>query len=207
MLEAAGYGVIVPPKPVCCGLTWVSTGQLGIARRVLTRTLDVLEPALDAGLPVVGLEPSCTALFRTDLTELLPDDPRARRLADATRTFAETLEGWAPPAPVGKDALVQMHCHQHAGLGFGPDRELMARAGIAAEVPDSGCCGLAGNFGFEKGHYEVSKACGERVILPAVRSTPSESLVLADGFSCRTQIEQGTGRHALHLAEALRLAL
>ena len=207
VLEAAGYGVIVPPKPVCCGLTWVSTGQLGIARRVLTRTLDVLEPALDAGLPVVGLEPSCTALFRTDLTELLPDDPRARRLADATRTFAETLEGWAPPAPVGKDALVQMHCHQHAGLGFGPDRELMARAGIAAEVPDSGCCGLAGNFGFEKGHYEVSKACGERVILPAVRSTPSESLVLADGFSCRTQIEQGTGRHALHLAEALRLAL
>lgn len=109
---------------------------------------------------------------------------------------------------MGRDALVQTHCHHHAVLGFEADVELMRRAGINAEIPDSGCCGLAGNFGFEAGYYKVSMACAERVLLPAVRDAAPDTLILADGFSCRTQIEQaGTGRQALHLAEALRLGM
>jgi Fe-S oxidoreductase len=123
-------------------------------------------------------------------------------------TFAELLarSDWEPP-DVGADALVQTHCHQHAVLGFDADRALMKKAGINADVPDSGCCGLAGNFGFERGHYEVSRAVGERVLLPAVRDAAPTTAVIADGFSCRTQIAQGTPRRAVHLAEVLAAAL
>jgi Fe-S oxidoreductase len=210
VLEDAGFEVVLPAGSVCCGLTWVSTGQLEVARRVLRRTLKVLEPELAAGTPVIGLEPSCAAMLRHDAPDLLADDPRAARLAEATRTLGEALQELAPdwtPAQVGKDALVQVHCHQHAVMGFDADRELMAAAGIEATVPDSGCCGLAGNFGFEQGHYEVSRAAGERVILPAVRAARADTEILADGFSCRTQIEQGTDRRARHLAELLADAL
>jgi FAD/FMN-containing dehydrogenase/Fe-S oxidoreductase len=210
VLEDAGFEVVLPAGSVCCGLTWVSTGQLEVARRVLRRTLKVLEPELAAGTPVIGLEPSCAAMLRHDAPDLLADDPRAARLAEATRTLGEALQELAPdwtPPQVGKDALVQVHCHQHAVMGFDADRELMAAAGIEATVPDSGCCGLAGNFGFEQGHYEVSRAAGERVILPAVRAARADTEILADGFSCRTQIEQGTDRRARHLAELLADAL
>jgi Fe-S oxidoreductase len=212
VLEAAGWRVTVPAGPVCCGLTWISTGQLGVARWVLRRTLDTLRPYLDAGVPVVGLEPSCTAVLRNDARDLFPDDPDVQRLGDQTRTLAELLHDrtpdWQPPARPGR-AIVQTHCHQHAILGTDADAAVLARIGVDAQFLDSGCCGLAGNFGFEQGHYDVSVACAERVLLPAVRDAPEETVVLADGFSCRTQIDQGDahGRRAMHLAELLRAGL
>jgi FAD/FMN-containing dehydrogenase/Fe-S oxidoreductase len=212
VLENAGFRVAVPTRPVCCGLTWISTGQLPLAEKVLHRTLDVLRPYLEAGTPVIGLEPSCTAVFRSDAPELMPNDQDVQRLAGQVRTFAEHLvhhapDGWQPPRPA-RPATVQTHCHQHAVMKFDADRELMRRAGLDADVLDEGCCGLAGNFGFERGHHEVSMTVAEQGVLPAVRHASADSLVLSDGFSCRTQIEQGgTGRRALHLAEALALAL
>lgn len=204
VLEAAGYEVVLPAKPVCCGLTWISTGQLTTARRVLNRSLRVLAPHLEAGTPIVGLEPSCTAALRHDAPALIADNPLAASAAANTRTFSELLaeSGWQPPH-VGGTAYVQPHCHQHAVLGFDADRKLMAAAGIEAGLADPGCCGLAGNFGFERDHYEISQAVGERTLLPTVRSLPETTTVLADGFSCRTQIAQATPRHARHLAQLL----
>lgn len=206
VLEAAGFEVVLPPGNVCCGLTWISTGQLNTARRVLRRSLLRLQPLLEEGLPVVGLEPSCTAVFRHEATTLLADDDRAQRMKDSVHTLSEFLSthapAWRPPA-LDQSALVQRHCHQYAVMGFGPDAALMAAAGLDAEVLDAGCCGLAGNFGFERGHFEVARAAGERVLLPAVRAAEPSTVVVADGFSCRTQIAHGAGRRAKHLAELL----
>ena len=234
VLEAAGLRVALPPtrrprRPlarsgaessapfllparrarVCCGLTYVSTGQLDRARAVLRRTLDLLEPVLRAGVPVVVLEPSCAAALRTDLPELLHDDPRAARLAAAVLTFAEALERhaprWTPPA-VDRPVAGQTHCHQHAVLGDAPDRRLRESAGLTGEL-SGGCCGLAGNFGFEKGHFEVSRACAEDQLLPSIRKAAPDTVVLADGYSCRTQLEQLGGVKGRHLAEVLAEAL
>ncbi|MBL1081903.1 FAD-binding oxidoreductase [Streptomyces actinomycinicus] len=234
VLEAAGLRVALPPTllpgrgaigdgrttaatalltarraRVCCGLTYISTGQLDRARAVLRRTLDLMEPVLRAGAPVVVLEPSCAAALRTDLPELLHDDPRAARLSAAVLTFAEALErhapDWTPPA-VDRPVAGQTHCHQHAVLGDAPDRRLRTAAGLTGEL-SGGCCGLAGNFGFEKGHFEVSRACAEDQLLPAVRTAPQDAVVLADGFSCRTQLEQLAGVPGRHLAEVLAEAL
>ncbi|MFB7358351.1 FAD-binding and (Fe-S)-binding domain-containing protein [Streptomyces gardneri] len=202
VLEDAGLGVVLPPGRVCCGLTYVSTGRLGAARKVMRRTLDVVG---GAGGPLVVLEPSCAATLRTDLPELLPDDPRAAGLASRVLTFAEALETLAPdwtPPRLDRPVTGQTHCHQHAVLGDGPDRRLRARAGLTGEL-SGGCCGLAGNFGFEPGHYEVSVACAEDQLLPALREAPEGSEVLADGFSCRTQIADLAGGRARHLAEVL----
>jgi Fe-S oxidoreductase len=201
----------VPRQPLCCGLTWISTGQLATARRVLRRTVNALAPYLRRGVKVVGLEPSCTAVFRSDARELMPGDRDVQRLADQAVTLAELLRqhtgGWQPPH-LGGQAIAQTHCHQHAIMGYDEDQALLRDAGIDLNVLDAGCCGLAGNFGFEAGHYDVSMACGERELLPAVRDAPADSLVLADGFSCRTQIEQGgTGRTPAHLAEVLAAGL
>ncbi len=233
VLEAAGLRVALPPTllpggrvgdarsrsalslpaarraRVCCGLTYLSTGQLDRARAVLTRTLDLLEPVLATDAPLVVLEPSCAATLRTDAPELLHDDPRAARLAARVLTFAETLERHAPdwtPPPVNRPVTGQTHCHQHAVLGEDPDRRLRAAAGLTGDLA-GGCCGLAGNFGFEEGHYEVSAACAEDRLLPAVREAPDEAVVLADGFSCRTQLEQLAGVRGRHLAEVLAVAL
>ncbi|MFD8502685.1 FAD-binding and (Fe-S)-binding domain-containing protein [Streptomyces sp. NPDC059687] len=227
VLEAAGLDVVLPPAVrtgqgwpagagpragrgrVCCGLTYVSTGQLDRARTVLRRTLDLMEPVLAAGLPVVVLEPSCAAALRTDLPELLHDDPRAARLASAVVTFAQALErlapGWTPPG-VNRPVVGQTHCHQHAVLGDAADRRLREAVGLTGEL-SGGCCGLAGDFGFTEGHFEVSKACAEDQLLPAVAAAPDGAVVLADGFSCRTQLEQLAGRSARHLAEVLAEAL
>ena len=208
VLEDAGFTVEVPARPVCCGLTWISTGQLGMARRMLARTLRVLRPALQAGTQVVVLEPSCAAVFRSDAAELLGSDD-ARLLAGQTRTLAEILTeaGWHTPArPVvgRRAAIAQVHCHQHAIMGFDADAKLLQACGVDLDVLDSGCCGLAGNFGFERGHYEVSAACAEHGLWPAVRDARPETAVLADGFSCRTQIQAGRlGREGTHLAELL----
>lgn len=207
VLEAAGFTVEVPRRTVCCGLTWISTGQLTTAKRVLRLTLTALRPALQAGTPVVVLEPSCAAVFRSDLPELLYGDEDAHRLADQTFTLgdllAERAPDWEPP-PVSAPAVVQQHCHQHAILGYTHERQLLDRARVDTDVLDAGCCGLAGNFGFEKGHYDVSVACAEDKLLPALRDADADALVLADGFSCRTQIRELAGdRRPMHFAQAL----
>jgi Fe-S oxidoreductase len=203
VLEAAGFEVRLPAGRVCCGLTWLSTGQLDTATRVARRTQRILAPAVEAGLPVVVLEPSCAAALRVDLPELLSDEA-SRQVADRVLTLAEFLDTeaghWAPPE-LGGQAVRQVHCHQHAVLGSDADERVLARLGVDTTTLASGCCGLAGNFGFERGHYEVSMAIGEQVLLPAVRAAHPDTLVLADGFSCRTQISQGAGREAVHLAE------
>ena len=205
VLEDAGYEVRLTEGSVCCGLTWISTGQLDGARRQLRRSLDALAPALDGGYPIVGLEPSCTAVLRSDAQELMPEDPRAAALAPATRTLAELLQatpGWVAPSLAGVTGVAQPHCHQHAIMGWGPDKALLAGAG-ASITSVGGCCGLAGNFGVEKGHYDVSVAVAENALLPAVRAAGPDEVVLADGFSCRTQLDQLADRDGIHLAQLL----
>jgi FAD/FMN-containing dehydrogenase/Fe-S oxidoreductase len=205
VLEDAGYQVRITGENVCCGLTWISTGQLDGARRQLRRSLRALGPALDAGIPVVGLEPSCTAALRRDAAELLPGDQRAAALGGVVKTLAELLaatEGWSPPDLSDVAGVAQPHCHQHAVLGWTADASLLRDAGAAVKAV-GGCCGLAGNFGVERGHYEVSVAVAETALLPAVRDAGAGATVLADGFSCRTQLEQLAGVPGTHLAELL----
>ena len=211
VLEEAGYRVELPDRPLCCGLTWISTGQLDTARRVLRRTVDRLASLVkaDGGLALVGLEPSCLAVLRRDALELLgADDPAAAAVARAASTLAEVLggtPGWRPPDLGGLAVVAQPHCHQHAVLGWAADRDLLARAGCQVTAV-GGCCGLAGNFGAERGHHDVSVAVAETALLPAVRAAGPDAVVLADGFSCRTQLDHLAGRHALHLAELLTSA-
>ncbi|MFH9618740.1 FAD-binding and (Fe-S)-binding domain-containing protein [Streptomyces pratensis] len=203
VLEAAGRTPVLPGRGVCCGLTYVSTGRLDAARAVMRRTLDRMGAA--PGAPVVVLEPSCAATLRTDLPELLPGDPRAAALAASVRTLAQYLEEYAPdwtPPRLDRRVAGQTHCHQHAVFGDAAERRLRERAGLTGEL-SGGCCGLAGNFGFEKGHRDVSVACAEDQLLPAVRAAAPGTELLADGFSCRTQLDQLTGRRARHLAEVL----
>jgi len=205
VLEAAGYAVQLTGQPVCCGLTWISTGQLDGARRQLRRSVAALESAVRAGTPIVGLEPSCTAVLRGEITELLPGDPRAAQVRAATRTLAELLAqtpGWTPPDLDGVAAVAQPHCHQHAVMGWREDAALLARAGANVDAV-GGCCGLAGNFGVERGHYEVSVAVAQTALLPAVRHAPPGAVVLADGFSCRTQLDQLAHVTGIHLAQLL----
>jgi Fe-S oxidoreductase len=175
------------------------------AGRYLNRVLAQLRDDIRDGTPVVGIEPSCVAVFKDELRKLLPHDEDATRLAKQTFHLGEFLGRHEPPPLPGK-ALLHGHCHQKATGGLDGTREVLERMGLEVDVPDSGCCGMAGSWGYEKGHYDVSIACGERVLFPAVRRADPETLVVADGFSCRSQIEAGTGREALHLAQVLRLA-
>jgi FAD/FMN-containing dehydrogenase/Fe-S oxidoreductase len=211
VLEAAGFEVRLPSRPLCCGRPLYDYGMLDLARRQLRQVIEHLRPQIRAGVPLVGIEPSCLAVFRDELRRVLPHDEDARRLAEQSFTLAELLAEHAPrfqPPRLRAKALVQRHCHHYAVMGFERDQELLERVGLEVEVLDSGCCGMAGSFGFERGdHDRVARAAGERVLLPRVREAPDDTLVLADGFSCRTQIEQGSGRRALHLAELLRLAM
>ncbi len=212
VLEDAGWRVEIPAEPVCCGLTWISTGQLGTAKRVLGEAVARLGAHVRAGGYVVGLEPSCTAVFRSDAVELFPDDQDVLRLRDHIVTLAELLTehtpGWEPPPLPGREVLAQVHCHQHAVLGWDADAALLASAGAKPEHLASGCCGLAGNFGFQPGHAGMSEALAERVLLPRLREADPAAVVLADGFSCRTQIHEldSGGREAMHLAELLAAA-
>ena len=208
MLEDAGFRVRLPPTGLCCGRPLYDQGMLRLARRQLRQILDALRPAISAGVPLVGLEPSCLAVFRDELGNLFPDDEDARRLARQSFTLAELLElhGYRPPPLQGR-AMVHGHCHHKAVIGFDADQALLRKLGLELEVLDSGCCGMAGAFGFERAHAELSRRIGELVLLPAVRSAPADALIVTDGFSCREQITQGTGRPALHLAEVLALAL
>lgn len=202
VLEAAGLSARVIDETACCGLTWVSTGQLDAARRIAGRTVATLAPYVASGTPVLGLEPSCLAALRSDLVELT-DDPRAADVATGVVTLAELLErhGWEPPDLTGVEVVAQPHCHQWSVLGWAADERLLTRAGArVTRVP--GCCGLAGNFGMERGHYETSVAVAETHLLPAVRSAP-DAVVLADGMSCRLQLDDLADVPAMHLAELL----
>jgi FAD/FMN-containing dehydrogenase/Fe-S oxidoreductase len=222
VLEAAGHRVTVAERPVCCGRPLYDHGLLDDATRGLRRLVDVLAPAAHGGVPIVGLEPSCVAALRDELPSLLTDDEDAAVVSGATRTLAEHLDaiGWVPPrAPAGTTALVHGHCHHEAVMGSQADARVLAAAGVDARALDAGCCGLAGSFGYRDGEpYEVSIAAGERVLLPAVREAPADTVLLADGHSCRTQVAhlQGEGgsegvgtagaagvRRPVHLAELL----
>lgn len=207
VLENAGFEVIVPTQALCCGRPLYDHGMLDLARRQLRQILDTLRPQIEAGVPVVGLEPSCVAVFRDELVNLFSRDPLARRLSAQTFTLAEFLEkhapDWQPPDLSGRKAILHGHCQQKAVMGMGHEEALLRRTGIELHIPDSGCCGMAGSFGFNKNHYEVSVAIGERVLLPVVRDADPETLILTDGFSCREQVSQLTPRKPLHLAELL----
>lgn len=215
VLEDAGYRVIVPDGEACCGLTWITTGQLDGARRRLEQLLTVLGPFAVNGVPIVGLEPSCTAVLRSDLLELFPDDPRAKAVAGGTHTLAELLTApepvgpgaaWTVPDLTGVTAVVQPHCHHYSVMGFRADEQLLRAAGADIRIA-AGCCGLAGNWGMEKGHYETSVAVAENSLLPALRELPSrpgsEHVLLADGFSCRTQAGDLADLDGIALAELL----
>jgi Fe-S oxidoreductase len=206
VLEAAGFSVRIPEQPVCCGLTWISTGQLDAARKQLRRSVEALAGAASEGVPIVGLEPSCTAVFRGEAAELLGRDaPGVSAVAEMTHTLAELLSrraGWQPPDLSEVRGVAQPHCHQHAVMGWEADREILRRAG-ASITAVGGCCGLAGNFGAERGHFDVSAAVAETALLPAVRAAGDEAVVLTDGFSCRTQLDHLAHRQGRHLAEVL----
>jgi Fe-S oxidoreductase len=203
VLEQAGYSVEIPSKRVCCGRPLYDWGFLDLAKKTLRKTLDVIEE----DLPVIGLEPSCVSVFRDELPSLFPNDPRAQKLAENAMTLSEFLarENVALPQ-LDRKAIAQAHCHHKAVMRFDSEETLLRSMGLDLTHPDSGCCGMAGAFGFEAKHYDLSMKIGERVILPMVREADAETLILANGFSCREQIEQATGRKTLHFAEVVKLA-
>jgi Fe-S oxidoreductase len=209
VLDAAGFALELPPAGLCCGRPLYDFGMLGMAKRALRRLLDALSEPIAVGVPVVVLEPSCASVLRDELHKLMPEDERAQRLVKQTVLLDELLDrhDWDPPQ-LARKALLHGHCHQKALMGIDGERDLLARAGVEVEVLNAGCCGMAGSFGYLEGDpYEVSVRAGERVLLPAVRSAPEDTVVVADGFSCRTQIKTGTGRRALHTAQVLALGL
>ena len=208
VLEDAGYLVEIPPRPLCCGRPLYDFGMLDLAKRLWRQTLDSLRPAIRAGVPLVGVEPSCVAAFRDELLGLFPNDDDARRLADQTFILSEFLERqrYQPP-PWEINAIVHAHCHHDAVMGMDAEIAVLKRMGADVRVLDSGCCGMAGSFGFAADHYDISMRIGERVLLPEVREAHPDEVLITDGFSCREQIESGAGRSARHLAEALRDAI
>jgi Fe-S oxidoreductase len=210
VLDAAGFDVEIPGRSLCCGRPLYDWGMLGPAKRLLREILVELHDAIADGVPVVVLEPSCLAVFRDELLGLFPADQDALRLSRQSYLLSEFLAKEAPDfAPrLEQDAIVHGHCHHKSLVGMTDEQHILDSAGVRYSEPESGCCGMAGAFGFERGeHYDVAMKVGERALLPAVREAGSETLLIADGFSCREQIEQSTGRHAMHLAEVLRLAL
>jgi Fe-S oxidoreductase len=203
--------VLLPARSVCCGRPLYDYGMLRLARRLLGQVLETLRPEIRAGTPVVVLEPSCAAVFRNELVNMLPHDEDAKRLARQTFTLGEFLArrvgDWEPPR-LERHALVHFHCHQRATSDTDCDQQVLGRLGLDTEVLETGCCGLAGSFGYEAGErYEVSVKAGEQVLLPRVRDASPYSLILSDGFSCRSQIEHGSDRSSLHLAQVVAMAL
>jgi FAD/FMN-containing dehydrogenase/Fe-S oxidoreductase len=211
VLEAAGFEVMVPTRSLCCGRPLFDFGMIHTAQKLLQKILDTLKDEIRAGTPVVGLEPSCVAVFREELCNLFPNNQDAKRLKQQTFTLAEFLEKKAPHyklPQLKQKALVHGHCHHKAIMKMNADTEALKKMGLEFEILDSGCCGMAGYFGYEKGdHYEVSMKAGERVLLPAIRKVDENTLIIADGFSCREQIEQGTKRKGMHLAQVIQMAL
>lgn len=209
VLKAAGFNVYVPQKHLCCGRPLYDFGMLDRAKSYLQRILQVLGPQIDAGLPIVVLEPSCASVFRDELANLFPENARADRLRRQTFLLSEFLAkapGYEPPQ-LSQKVLLHGHCHHKSVMKMNDEEALLRKMGVELKALDAGCCGMAGPFGFEKDKYAVSQAVGERVLLPAVRQAEPNTLVLSDGFSCREQIFQATGRQAVHLAELLQIAL
>jgi Fe-S oxidoreductase len=209
VLERAGWHVRIPPVPLCCGRALYEFGFLDRARAYLKRVMAVLDADIRAGTPIVGLEPACVSVFREELPNLFANDAQAKRLSRQVHLLSELLdrqgEAFQPP-PLQRRAVMQAHCHHKAVLKTDAQLRVLHKLGVDVEMLDSGCCGMAGSFGFERDKYEVSMRCAERVLLPAVRTAGEDTLILADGFSCREQIVQCTGRRALHIAQVLREA-
>jgi FAD/FMN-containing dehydrogenase/Fe-S oxidoreductase len=210
VLEAAGFQVIVPQVNLCCGRPLYDFGMLDRAQALLLQILDELSPEIEAGIPIVGLEPSCVAVFRDELLNLFPHDERAQALSRQTFLLSEFLEASAKNFPLprlDRKALLHGHCHHKSLMKMTAEEAVLHRLGVDFQSPAPGCCGMAGSFGFEHDKYDISMAIGELELLPAVRQAPPDWLIIADGFSCREQIAQGSPRHALHLAEVLQMAL
>ncbi|HTS76390.1 MAG TPA: FAD-linked oxidase C-terminal domain-containing protein [Bryobacteraceae bacterium] len=208
VLEDAGFRVIVPKAALCCGRPLYDYGFLDQAKDLLGEILHEMKEPIEAGIPMVGLEPSCLAVFRDEMTDLMPHDQDAQRLRDQSFTLAEFLEksSYKPPQ-LARKAVVHGHCHQKSIIGLKAEKKLFKAMGLDAEILDDGCCGMAGSFGFEEHKYDVSMKVYEHELGPRMDRTPASELILADGFSCKTQIEQATGRHPLHLAQLLQMAL
>ena len=206
-LEEAGWQVVMPTVHVCCGRPLYDYGFLDQAERYLHRVLDVLRDEIRAGTPVVGMEPSCLAVFKDELTKMLPHDDDAIRLSKNCYHFGEFFETFEVPVPhLGREALLWGHCHHRATGGVDSEQSVLERMGVKAESLTGGCCGVAGAWGFEKGKYEISVDCGDQALLPAVRDASPSTLVVANGFSCKTQIQDETKRCALHLGQVIRAA-
>ncbi|MDQ6735925.1 MAG: heterodisulfide reductase-related iron-sulfur binding cluster, partial [Nitrospirota bacterium] len=211
VLEACGFHVTIPQRALCCGRPLYDFGMLDLAQSMWRQILDTLHDDIEAGTPIVGLEPSCVAAFRDELLQLNPNLEDAKRLSSHMFTLSEFLDAQAPDIQLPtlhRPAIVHGHCHQKAVMGFQAETTILKRVGLEAKILDSGCCGMAGSFGFQPGdHYDVSLKVGEMVLLPAVRHASKETLVMADGFSCREQIAQTTDRQGLHLAQVLAMAI
>jgi FAD/FMN-containing dehydrogenase/Fe-S oxidoreductase len=208
VLEQLGYEIRLPRHILCCGRPLYDEGMLTTARRLLGQIMTALGPEVSDQTPIVGLEPACVAAFRDELIEMFPADERAQRIADNTYILSEFLAKERVPLPeLPAKAKVHVHCNHHAVLDASAEQKILKEMKLDFEILDSGCCGMAGSFGFEKEHYDVSLRAGERALLPAVRALAPEALVVADGFSCREQIAQMTDRQALHLAQVIRMAL
>jgi Fe-S oxidoreductase len=209
VLEQAGLQVLVPRASLCCGRPLYDFGMLGEAKRLLRQILTTLKPSIEAGIPIVGLEPSCVAVFRDELTNLFPNDEDAKRLSEQTFLLSEFLnrkvEDYRPPR-LERKAIVHGHCHHKAIMKMTDEEQLLEKLGLDFQIIDSGCCGMAGSFGFEREHYDVSIAVGELVLLPAIRNAAKDELIVANGFSCREQIRQTTDRGAMHLAQVIQMA-
>jgi Fe-S oxidoreductase len=208
-IEAAGWQVVMPEGHVCCGRPLYDYGFLEAADRYLRNTLDVLRDEIRQGTPIVGMEPSCLAVFKDEVSGMLPHDDDAERLTRCAMHFSEFFEKFEIPVPqLERKALVWGHCHHKATGGMDPEHELLKRMGLDIEPVSGGCCGLAGSWGFEEGHHDISMQCGEQALLPAVRQAESDTLIIANGFSCKTQIEQAdVGRNALHVGQVMKMAL
>ncbi len=213
VLQSAGFAVHVPQTQghLCCGRPLYDFGLLGAAKKYLKKVLGALEPYVNSGLPVIMLEPSCASVFRDELRGLFPHNAVAHRLRQQTFTFSSFLQtrglSYEPPRLPGRKVLLHGHCHHKAVLKFADEEALLRRMGVELKSLDSGCCGMAGPFGFERAKISISQALGERVLLPAVRAAGPDTIVITDGFSCREQIVQNTNREPFHIAEVLRMAM
>jgi Fe-S oxidoreductase len=209
VLENLGFSVVVPDGAHCCGRPLYDWGMLDSAQRLWRRTMSELRSEIELGTPIVGLEPACVSAFRDELPGLFPQDASAERLSRQTLFFSEFIERNAPDAPlphIARSALVQIHCHHHSVIKPQSEQRVLDRLGLDCEWLPSGCCGMAGSFGFESEKYDVSMTAAERVLLPRLRAAAVDTIVLANGFSCREQIEQATGRKTSHLAELISQA-
>lgn len=211
MLEAAGFEVIVPKQSLCCGRPLYDFGMLKTAKRMLLQILDVLKDDIKNGVPIVGLEPSCVAVFRDELINLFPHHENASRLSKQVFTLGEFLEKKAPDFKIPelkRKAIVHGHCHHKSIMKMDGEKAVLKKTGLDYEILQTTCCGMAGYFGYEKGeHYEVSIKAGELKLLPAVREADKNTVIITDGFSCREQIEQETDRKGMHLAQVIQMAL